>query len=231
MGCERQAKKGTTLLFREVNVLQTALNVAHEFGIEEITSLGCSTGEEVYSLAYMAGMDSFIRFYGVDVDPTRIAASVQGEYTINFLPDQQKRTATIKRTIRKYCTPSISGQTWNVVIPPEIKDCTQFAVHDMTQSPLKHQTRLMVCANVLMHYWANPFDDQQPAPSMQENIYRSIAPNGFLVVDDNSFHLFAPQFKRKNWRLREDLAAHFLEQPTPSPFQDAVVLERLPEAN
>lgn len=227
MGLERQLANSTSALFREVNLYQTAIDLANQYQIPQIVFVGCSTGEEVYSTAYLDQDSSNKTFLGIDANKERINTAQVGIYSMSPMNRMERQFTTIEKLIQRYCAPQIDGDTWTVNINQAIRELTKFEVHNMLESPLPNPTPLIVCANVLWHYWADSNADKLISYAMHRNLYRSLQPQGLLITDQHSYNRFEPYLNTNLWKLRPELKSEFPDQPKPSKFAQAVVIERL----
>jgi two-component system CheB/CheR fusion protein len=112
--------------------------------------LGCSTGEEAYSLAmllYEAQEGASVphrrvQIYATDLNPEAIASARKGWYSAAEL-------ATLALTRRdRFFTPHKGG----FVVHPDIRSMVMFATHDVTTAPPFTQLDLLLCRNVLIYF-------------------------------------------------------------------------------
>jgi len=226
MSQERQSLIGTTYFFREVNLFQTALDIAKNNDISEIVSVGCSTGEEVYSLAYLAGRNNTLKFKGVDVDQRRIKTAQNGEYVFDTTNNTSPRWLVSMNIINELCSPIKSANNYRIDVPPDIRNRTQFSVHDMAKAPLPEPVQLIICANVLMHYWAFTNEDKSRSYALQRHLFKSLKPNGYLVTDRYSYEEYKEYVNPNLWLPQYDVLKEYPQQPLPTYFDLGMVLKR-----
>lgn len=119
----------------------------------DVWSVGCSTGEEAYSLAmlineqFSASERRF--FYGItatDISLPTLAKARRGEYAA-------RRTQLVDPLLReRYFQPSESGQT--VTVAPVLKERICFArlnVLDLDKAPMNNMD-LIFCQNMLIYF-------------------------------------------------------------------------------
>ncbi|PIT80227.1 CheR family methyltransferase [Limnohabitans sp. 15K] len=112
--------------------------------------LGCSTGEEAYSLAMLlrqaqegaVGAHRRVQIYATDLNPEAITSARRGWYSAASL-------ATLSLTQRdRFFTPQKGG----FVVHPDIRSMVMFAEHDVTSDPPFTQLDLLLCRNVLIYF-------------------------------------------------------------------------------
>ncbi len=114
-----------------------------------VWSAGCSSGEEVYTLAIVLaealGMDAFrknVRIFATDVDRQALAQGRRATYS-------EKAVAAIPEELRsKYFNKVINGY----VVRSELRDRVVFARHDLLQDPPFSNIDLISCRNTLMFF-------------------------------------------------------------------------------
>ena len=119
----------------------------------DVWSVGCSTGEEAYSLAMLIneqlGDNARKMFFGItatDISLPTLAKARKGEYAA-------RRALQVDPLLReKYFKPGESGQT--VVVAPELKQHICFArlnVLDLGNAPMNNMD-LIFCQNMLIYF-------------------------------------------------------------------------------
>ncbi|MZR63157.1 protein-glutamate O-methyltransferase CheR [Alcanivorax sp. DP30] len=143
----------------------------------DVWSVGCSTGEEAYSLAMLIneqlGDNARKMFYGItatDISLPTLAKARKGEYAA-------RRALQVDPLLReKYFKPGDSGQT--VVIAPELKQHICFArlnVLDLGNAPMNNMD-LIFCQNMLIYF--RRWRKRQIVNRLAERL----APGGLLVL-------------------------------------------------
>ena len=112
--------------------------------------LGCSTGEEAYSLAMLlreaqdgaVGAHRRVQIYATDLNPEAISAARKGWYSASAL-------ATLSLAQKdRFFTPQKGG----FVVNPDIRSMVMFATHDVASAPPFTQLDLLLCRNVLIYF-------------------------------------------------------------------------------
>jgi two-component system, chemotaxis family, CheB/CheR fusion protein len=115
--------------------------------------MGCSTGEEAYSLAMVlrealdaSGLASRrVQIYATDLNPAAISVARKGWYGASAL-------ATLSASqIDRFFTPHQGG----FLVHPDIRSMVMFAKHDVTSDPPFTQLDLLMCRNVLIYFNAS----------------------------------------------------------------------------
>ncbi len=148
---------GVTAFFRDPQVWQDlatqvlpALLATQRSGPLRAWVLGCSTGEEAYSLAMLlreaqdpqALVLLPVQIYATDLNPTAIAVARKGWYSAQALAD-------LPSTQReRFFTPHEGGFT----VHPDIRSMVMFARHDVIVDPPFTQLDLLLCRNVLIYF-------------------------------------------------------------------------------
>lgn len=136
-------------------------------------SAGCSTGQEVYSLAFLfAGRngswdDWSIDILGTDVSPQTIAQARNGTYS-HF---EVQRGLPITELIARF---DQNGDDWRVrsVQKPRLS----FMVHNLLESPPSGQFDIILCRNVLLYFAA------ERRRTVLDRLASALAPDGMLIL-------------------------------------------------
>lgn len=148
---------GVTAFFRDPQVWQDlatqvlpTLLAAQRSGPVRAWVLGCSTGEEAYSLAMLlretqapqAQEPLAVQIYATDLNPTAIAVARKGWYSAQALAD-----VSVARRER-FFTPHEGGFT----VRPDIRAMVMFARLDVIVDPPFTQLDVLLCRNVLIYF-------------------------------------------------------------------------------
>ncbi|MCL3882883.1 chemotaxis protein CheB [Marivita sp. GX14005] len=134
---------------------------------------GCSTGEEVYSLAILLNEEleraegrQVLQLFGTDIDSPALMAARGGLYTSAALE-------RIPRDLRdKYFTPE-NGQFRAV---PSLRECCVFAPHNLVQDPPFSRLDLISCRNLLIYMTSDLQARVMP------RLHFSLKPEGVLFL-------------------------------------------------
>ena len=153
----REFLVGVTNFFRDLPVwrhLQQAIlpelfNTGHEEEPLRIWSVGCSTGEEAYTIAMLLEqyrVDNDItrefRIFATDVNEHAIQAAKQGVY-----PDSVREEIPVEYLNRGF----LSFQSGTFTVAPAIRNRVVFSVHNVIEDPPFTRTDLIVCRNLLIY--------------------------------------------------------------------------------
>lgn len=170
-----------TFFFREPAAFDLAREALHRLAERRakerrlrIWSIGCSTGQEVHSVAMLFAGDAArwegwgIEIVGTDVSRAAIAQARSGLYS-QF---EIQRGLPVQSMLRWF---ESEGESWRV--RPELRGMSRFQVHnalDPASSPLRPD--LLLCRNVLL-YFALP-----ARAAAFERMAAAIQPDGYLML-------------------------------------------------
>jgi chemotaxis protein methyltransferase CheR len=156
-----------------------------------VWSAGCSSGEEVYSLAILlngARLKVAPIIYGTDINTAMIDEAQKGIYSMR----------KIKSYAENYKACELPGELtdhFNVIndvvsIKNELKQNTLFSTHNLVTNDVFNEFQIISCRNVFIYFDAE----------LQERIlglfYKSLSPNGFLCLGSKETIRF-PEYKNK----------------------------------
>jgi chemotaxis protein methyltransferase CheR len=138
---------------------------------------GCSTGEEVYSMAIMLmeeGLHDRTRIYATDINETVLASARGGifpiekmqEYTQNYL------RAGGTRSFSQYYTAAYDGALFN----PTLRERVVFAQHNLASDRSFSEFNVIVCRNVMIYF------DRSLQNRVHELFYQSLPMYGLLAL-------------------------------------------------
>jgi two-component system CheB/CheR fusion protein len=134
---------------------------------------GCSSGEEVYSLAILLKeflgeriADYPVQIFGTDINENAIAKARAGHYQAHSLADVPPRL------FKRYFAPENGGYR----VDPGIRDLCIFARQDITSDPPFSQLDMISCQNMLIYF----------GPDLQKKVFRifhyALKSGGFLAL-------------------------------------------------
>jgi two-component system CheB/CheR fusion protein len=172
---------GVTAFFREPERFEALKSVAFPAIVANrgagasvrIWVAGCSTGEEVYSLAITlleflgdrADMPA-IAIYGTDINEKSLKKARAAVYT-----DRAVSGVSSER-LERFFTPAPGGYK----VAKAVRELCVFASHDLTRDPPYSRIDLLTCCNVLIYF--DP-ELQKKAVAM---LQYALAPGGFLML-------------------------------------------------
>ncbi len=175
----RELLIGVTSFFRdpeaykslEENVLPN-LDYNKQSGIR-VWSAGCSTGEEVYSIAMLLleymnknNIECDLKIFATDIDKHSLEVAGQGFYPESIVADIDPAL------LAKYFTRKENGY----LIDQAVREVVVFATHNLLKDPPFSKLNLLVCRNLFIYL----------KPDMQQKIlhmfYYALNSNGFLFM-------------------------------------------------
>ncbi|MEM0944062.1 MAG: CheR family methyltransferase, partial [Pseudomonadota bacterium] len=153
----REFLVGVTNFFRDRPVWDALEEIAlpvlfkrdKDAGPVRVWSVGCSTGEEAYTLAMLMQkfcseneLDRDFRIYATDVNETAIEAAKQGIY-----PDSVREEIPPLMLERGYLT----FQSGTFKVAPALRNKVFFAAHNVIDDAPYTRTDLIVCRNLLIY--------------------------------------------------------------------------------
>jgi chemotaxis protein methyltransferase CheR len=143
----------------------------------KIWSAGCSSGEEVYSMAILlkeAGLLNKSFVYGTDINTEVLKEAKKGIYSLRKIKSyaENYQYSGLPGTITDHFTILYDAAT----IHTELKQNTLFSVHNLISDNVFNEFQLISCRNVFIYFES----------ALQEKIldlfYRSLCPLGFLCL-------------------------------------------------
>lgn len=138
-----------------------------------VWSAGCSTGEEVYSLAILflehleqKGLDNEVKIFATDIDKHSLDVASQGFYPESIAGDIDPALLT------KYFKPTQTGYQ----VKDFVRKMIVFATHNLLKDPPFSKLDLMICRNLFIYFKA---DIQMRLLQM---FYFSLKPESFLFM-------------------------------------------------
>jgi two-component system CheB/CheR fusion protein len=226
----RELLIGVTRFFRDAdsfNVLKTGILPELLGRLEEDATLrawipGCSTGQEVYSLAIVIRevLDTNpkhinLQLFGTDIDNHAIDKARQGLFPATIAADVSGER--LKRFFVK------EGTSFR--IRKEIRDCAVFSVQDLIKDPPFSRLHLVCCRNLLIYL------DSEAQKKLLPLFHYTLTPAGILVLGSSeTIGGFSSLFKTldKKWKIfqRREVPPSLLQPvdfPTGSPPRDKEV--------
>ena len=157
----------------------------------KIWSAGCSTGEEVYSLAILlkeTGLSAKSFIYGTDINTEVLKEAKRGIYSLRKIKSyaENYQYSSLPGTITDHFTILYDAAT----IHTELKQNTLFSVHNLISDNVFNEFQLISCRNVFIYFES----------ALQEKIldlfYRSLCPLGFLCLGSKEA-IRSESFKRR----------------------------------
>ena len=171
----------------------------------KIWHAGCSTGEEVYSMAILLKehdlLDKSI-IYATDINQTVLDVAKSGKYNLESFNENEinYRESEGTKKISDYYT-VLNGEA---LMNDDLKTKIIFSTHNLVSDSAFNQFDLIVCRNVLIYF----------NKSLQDNVlqmfYSSLTENGILAIGSKETLLFSPieskmqviNVKWKTWKKK-----------------------------
>jgi chemotaxis protein methyltransferase CheR len=159
-------------------------------------SAGCSSGEEVYSLAILmeqSRMKDKTFIYGTDVNTVVLKEARKGIYSYRSIKSyaENYQLAGLKGTLTDHFTVLYDAAT----IHSELKVNTLFSVHNLISDTIFNEFQLISCRNVFIYF------ETQLQEKILDLFYKSLAPHGFLCLGSKETirsEFFKKKFKAIN---------------------------------
>lgn len=169
----------TTSMFRDPGFFRSlrerVLPVLRTYPVIRVWHAGCSSGEEVYSMAIVLaeeGLYGRSRVYATDLQPRLLQRAAAGAFELDAVRrwETAYEAAGGSGVLARYY--SVEGRT--AVMTPDLRRNVIFAQHNLVTDASFNEFNLVLCRNVLM-YFAAPL--QQRAHRL---LYDSLAPLAYL---------------------------------------------------
>lgn len=144
----------------------------------DIWHAGCSTGEEVYSMAlvlYEAGLLDKTKVLATDLNGTSVEKAKAGRFDTELIRGAYTRNYSVynpRRRLTSYCSCDEVSCEFN----PKFKENIKFKTHDLARQPIYQKFDIIFCRNVMIY-----FDDVLKA-KVQELLFNALKDDGYLII-------------------------------------------------
>jgi chemotaxis protein methyltransferase CheR len=157
----------------------------------KLWSAGCSTGEEVYSLAILlqaASLKNKYFIYGTDVNADVLDVARKGIYTLRKIKSfaESYQLTGLPGSLTDHFTIMYDAAS----IRTELKQNTLFSLHNLISDQVFNEFQLISCRNVFIYF------EQELQERILDLFYRSLCPHGFLCLGSKET-IRSESFKRK----------------------------------
>lgn len=167
----------------------------------KIWSAGCSSGEEVYSLAILlkqAELKNKSFIYGTDINTVVLKEARLGIYSYRNVKNyaENYQLSGLRGSLTDHFTTMYDAAT----IHSELKANTLFSVHNLISDTVFNEFQLISCRNVFIYL------ETQLQEKILELFYKSLCPHGFLCLGSKETirsDTFKKKFKAVN--LKENI--------------------------
>lgn len=154
---------------------------------------GCSTGEEVYSLAILLREEGLLErtlIYATDINPTSLERAKQGIYSLEAIRTytENYHRAGGKRSFSDYYTAAYD----HAILDSTLRENVTFADHSLATDSVFSETHMITCRNVLIYFNKNL---QDRAFGL---FHESLCHRGFLMLgakETMDFSAYADRFE------------------------------------
>lgn len=153
----------------------------------KIWHAGCSTGEEVYSMAILLKENNLLDksiIYGTDINQSVLEVARSGKYNIDSFKENETnyKESEGKSKLADYYS-VLNGEG---IINDDLKSKIIFSTHNLVSDSAFNQFDLIVCRNVLIYF----------NKSLQDNVlqmfYNSLTESGILAIGSKETIMFSP---------------------------------------
>ncbi len=156
-----------------------------------VWSAGCSSGEEVYSLAIIlneSGLNAKSFIYGTDINTEMLDEARKGIYSLRKIKSYSEnyQLCNLPGSLTDHFTIMYDAAS----IHSELKQNTLFSIHNLVSDNVFNEFQMISCRNVFIYFEA---ELQQ---KILDLFYKSLCPLGFLCLGSKETIRF-PDFKSK----------------------------------
>jgi chemotaxis protein methyltransferase CheR len=160
------------------------------YPVIKIWIAGCSTGEEVYSMAILLQEEGLLHrsvIYATDINQRALQAAKDGVYSLdlmkNYTTNYQK--AGGKSAFSDYYLAKYNS----ALIDKSLKQNVVFSIHNLAVDRSFNEFQLILCRNVLIYF------NQSLQNKVLNLFYESLCPFGFLALGNKESLLFSDKQK------------------------------------
>jgi chemotaxis protein methyltransferase CheR len=184
-----------TSVFRDAALMQRlrdeVVPVLRTYPSVRIWVVGCSTGEEVYSLAILLeeeGLRNRVRIYATDLNEDMLAIARTGAYPLDRIRSREEEYVRSGGRVRLSDHYAVSGRSAR--FNRELQSNVTWLRHNLVTDSSFNEFHLILCANVLIYF----------RPTLQERahrlFYESLVRWGFLALGQRESLVFCPESSR-----------------------------------
>ncbi|AIQ14496.1 CheR family methyltransferase [Paenibacillus durus] len=170
-----------TEMFRDPGMFRTfrqkAVPLLRNYPYIRIWHAGCSTGEEVYSMAILLkeeGLYGKARIYATDINNRSLQQAKEGVYEISKMQQysQNHMEAGGKRAFSEYYT----AKSNSVIFQPDLRKNIIFAEHNLATDTSFNEFNVIFCRNVMIYF------NDELREHVHSLFFESLSRCGFLVL-------------------------------------------------
>jgi chemotaxis protein methyltransferase CheR len=187
----RSLSVSVTAMFRDPGFYQAlreaVVPVLRTYPAVRIWHAGCSTGEEVYSVAILLqeeGLYDRCRLYATDMNDAVLAQAQRGELPLASMRENTRNyiEAGGKRGFARWYT----TRDDRAVLAPDLRRNVVFAPHNLATDGSFNEFHLIVCRNVLIYF------NRALQERVHRLLYQSLIRFGFLGLGGKETVSFTP---------------------------------------
>ena len=180
-----------TAMFRDPSFFlafrQQVVPILRTYPFTRLWVAGCSTGEEVYSLAIVLaeeGLADRVRIYATDINEAVIERARDGVFPLDKMQEytQNYIHAGGRRSFSEYYVARYDGARF----ARELVDGVVFAQHNLVSDAAFNEFHVIACRNVMI-YFAQPLQEH-----VHRLFYESLAMFGVLALGQKETIRFSP---------------------------------------
>ena len=181
---------------------EVVVPVLRTYPVVRIWHAGCSTGEEVYSVAILLreeGLYGRCRIYATDLNERVLRQAQTGFLSASTMRDNGRNfvAAGGRGPFSRWYTPSAEG----AVLDPSLRENVVFAQHNLATDGSFQEFNLILCRNVLI-YFSRPLQDR-----VHRLLQASLVRFGFLALGSKETVRFSSEESRY-----QELAQHIFRK-------------------
>lgn len=143
----------------------------------KIWHAGCSTGEEVYSMAILLKEEGVLdksQIYATDINGSAILKAKEGIYSLKYMKDYSGSYSAAggHESLSKYYHAKYN----DAIIKSDLKNKIVWAEHNLVTDSSFNEFNVIICRNVMI-YFNNALQNH-----VHKLIYDSLALDGFLIL-------------------------------------------------
>ena len=168
-----------TEMFRDpaffMSIRTKVIPIVKDYPKIRIWHVGCSTGEEVYSMAILLqeeGVYEKSKIYATDINNRILEKAMQGTFPLEAMQRYTKNyiEAGGKRAFSEY----YQAMEDKVYFHPSLQKNVVFAQHDLATDQSFNEFDIIICRNVLIYF------NKQLQNNVHKLLYNSLSQSGFL---------------------------------------------------
>lgn len=164
-----------------------AIPLLRTYPFIRIWHAGCSTGEEVYSMAIMLleeGLYHRCRIYATDMNEQVVQKAKLGIYPLRLMQEytQLYQLAGGEKAFSEYYTASYDGAMFS----PSLKENIVFSAHNLVTDSSFNEFNVIFCRNVLIYF------DRELQDKVHKLLYNSLRRFGILGLGKHESLLSTP---------------------------------------